>query len=393
MRVAIFASAFYPSLGGVEELVRQLALAYRRAGVPTIVVTEQWPRSLPAFEEYEGVPVYRFPFRVPDGGWKVRLSYLLRHERTCRQMLRVLRNHSVDLLHVQCVSSNGYYALQAARALKLPLVVTAQGELTMDASHVYDRSPFLRTVLGELLTDAVHVTACSGNALADVERFYGRPFGGRASVVYNGIRIEDFAGAEPYASARPYVFGIGRLVKQKGFDILLRAFAAANVPSHDLLIAGDGEERAALAQLAADLGLGDRARFFGRADRKQAVALFRGASFFVLPSRREPFGIVNLEAMAAGKAVIATQVGGVPEIVRDGETGLLVPGDDVNGLAAAISRLAADAGLRERLADTARRFVGPFDWSEIARSYLSVYDMARGSTPGVLPREEIGAHS
>src|SRR5579862_6179369 len=133
MRVAIFASAFYPSLGGVEELVRQLAHTYRRMGISSVVLTERWPRSLAAFEEYEGIPTYRLPFRAPDGDWKAHLSYHLRNRRTYLQMLSILREKKVDLLHLQCVSSDGLYALRAKRALKLPLVVTAQGELTMDA--------------------------------------------------------------------------------------------------------------------------------------------------------------------------------------------------------------------------------------------------------------------
>ena len=132
--------------------------------------------------------------------------------------------------------------------------------------------------------------------------------------------------------------------------------------SHDLLLAGDGPERAALEQLARDLKLGEKVKFLGRAERPVAVSLFKGCSFFVLPSRLEPQGIVNLEAMACGKAVIASKVGGVPEIVLDGETGLLFPGEDVAALANALTRMADDAALRARMGAAGRARAETLDW-------------------------------
>jgi glycosyltransferase involved in cell wall biosynthesis len=119
-----------------------------------------------------------------------------------------------------------------------------------------------------------------------------------------------------------------------------------------------------------------RVKFIGRADRATAVGLFRGCEFFVLPSRQEPLGIVNLEAMAAGKAVIASRTGGVPEIVTDGETGLLVPPGDAAALAGALRRLTGDTALRECLADGGRERVKAFAWEAIAGSYREIYEAA-----------------
>ncbi len=374
MNVALFASAFYPHVGGVEELVRQLAAEYRRRGHEPIIVTNRWPRSLPAVETYEGTPLYRLPLRTPGPGLKAWVSYGLTHRAVRRRLLDLLREHRTELLHVQCVSANAFYAGLARRALGLPLVVTTQGERTMDAGQIYQRWPFMPRLLHTLLDEADHVTACSADTLADVERFRGAPLGERAEVVYNGIAAGDFEDVVPYPHPRPYLLGIGRLVPQKGFDVLLRAFARAGLPGHDLLLAGEGPERGALEGLAAELGLGARVRFVGRVDRATAAALFRGCTFFVLPSRQEPLGIVNLEAMAAGKAVAASAVGGVPEIVLDGQTGLLVPGEDVGALAAALSRLASDAGLRAALGEAGRRRAGEmFTWGSIADRYERIY--------------------
>jgi glycogen(starch) synthase len=373
MNIAIFASAFYPHVGGVEELCRQLAHAYQGAGHRCIVLTNRWPRSLPKFEEYEGIPVYRLAMRVPEGSLKARANYRLTHNSIRREMLVTLRRHEIDVLHVQCVSSNGYYALLAKRELGLPLVVTTQGERTMDAGRLYEKSPFANRVLRGLLNEADAISACSENTLNDLEQWYGSTFDGRSRVIYNGIRLADFDTPVTFEHRRPYILGIGRLVPQKGFDVLIRAYAMAGIESHDLLIAGEGAERGTLEALAVEMGVDSRVRFVGRADRTQAVALFSGCEFFVLPSRMEPLGIVNLEAMAAGKAVIASRVGGVPEIVEDGETGLLVAAEDATELAGAIRRLGSDQGLRERLGVEGRRRAKTFDWDAIAEQYLDLY--------------------
>jgi len=373
MNIAIFASAFYPHIGGVEEAVRQLAHAYAEKGISTIVLTNRWPRSLPSYENYEGIPVYRLAMRVPEGSLKAHLSYCLTHKLIVGQMLEILKKSAVDVLHVQCISSNGYYALIAKRTLDLPLLVTTQGERTMDASQLYQRSQFMNQILRELLTKANYITACSKNALDDMEHYFGQSFGERVSVIYNGVELDDFQQGGTFTHTRPYILGMGRLVPQKSFDILIQAFNKANIASHDLLIAGEGGDRKVLEKLSENLGLGERVRFLGGVNHSIAVSLFKGCDFFVLPSREEPMGIVNLEAMVAGKAVIASRVGGVPEVVIDGETGLLVPPENVGTLAEAIKRLIYDVALREQLGAAGRLRVERFSWDVIAKQYLEIY--------------------
>jgi glycosyltransferase involved in cell wall biosynthesis len=391
MNVAIFASAFYPATGGVEELVRQLCHEFTQHGISPIVLTNRWPRSLPAEEVYEGIPVYRLAMRMPEWNWRVRLVHAVTFPFTRRRLLAILRRHRADVIHVQCAGSNGLYALAAQRALGLPLVLSAQGERTMDASHIYDRLPSLNRTLRDLIANASFITACSKDTLADLEQWWGQPFGPKASVMYNGIRPDDFETGVPYSHPRPYILGIGRVVAQKGFDVLIDAFAEAQLSSHDLLIAGEGPEQAALARQVQARGLEGRVHFLGRVDRPKAVALFKGSSFFVLPSRMEPFGIVNLEAMAAGKAVVASRVGGVPEVVRDGESGLLIPPADVPALAAALRQVGTDDVLRERLGAAGRKRVLDFTWPAIARAFYEIYALAmqeKTGTPNQLAAAE-----
>lgn len=383
MNIALFPSAFHPSLGGVEELTRQLALELQRQGHRTMIFTERWPRYLPAAENFEGLEIRRHPMRVPADSFKSRVSFALTHRKIRSAIVKQLRQFRADVLHVQCVSSTTLYALHAKRTLGVPLVVTLQGELTMDSSGIFDRPGIAQTILGRALKQADRITACSRHTLAEAEQFFGEEFGQRGNVIHNGVRVDELREAKPFRHNRPYVLAIGRHVKQKGFDVLLRAWAEAGDLGIDLILAGDGQERNNLEKLADELNVKSRVVFAGRKGRDETAALFKGCEFFVLPSRHEPFGIVNLEAMAAAKAVLATRVGGVPEVVEDGATGLLVPAEDVAALAAGIRKLCCDPALRQRMGHAAAERVSIFDWRAVAEKYLILYQ-------GLLPQTATG---
>ncbi|MFN8223046.1 MAG: glycosyltransferase family 4 protein [Gaiellales bacterium] len=149
----------------------------------------------------------------------------------------------------------------------------------------------------------------------------------------------------------------GRLTEQKDIDVLLRA--VAEVPGVHLALLGDGPERARVEDERARLGLSDRVRLLGSGDRNAVLRLFAAADVAVLSSRWENFPHTVVEALAVGTPVVATAVGGVPEIVVDGENGLLVPPGDVDAFAAALRRVCADDELRERLAAAATPSVAP----------------------------------
>lgn len=378
-RPALAPSAYAPSFGGVEELTRQLAAERSRRGEAPLVLTMRWPTDLPAAAVVEDVPVRRFVFRPPEGRLVERAVGAVTGPVRVAQVAAALRAHRADLVHVVCVSAAAWHVSRAARWAGLPLVVTLQGELTMDADRVYERSPFLRRTLRDLLAGADAVTACSRHTLEEAVAWSGVELGGRATVVPNGVRLADFAGVEPFAHPRPYLLAIGRHVHEKGFDVLVEAVARLDggpAAGLDLLVAGDGPQRASLERTVAQRGISDRVRFVGRADRPTTAALFRGATAFVLPSRHEPFGIVNLEAMAAGRPVVASAVGGVPEVVVDGVTGVLVPPEDPGALAGAVARLAADPGAAAAMGAAGASRARAFDWAEVTDHYDEVYRRA-----------------
>jgi glycosyltransferase involved in cell wall biosynthesis len=195
-------------------------------------------------------------------------------------------------------------------------------------------------------------------------------------VVRNGIDLEAARAVAPETRERPFVFALGRFVPQKGFDVLIDAFAkvADEFSGHDLVLAGDGPERDALHARAA----GQRVHFVGPVSPERALALHRAAAAFVLPSRHEPQGIVVIEAMAAGTPVLATRVGGVPETVVDGVNGLLVAGDDVGALADGLRRVLGDPAAAAARAARASQDVESYAWPRIADQYEQCYaDAAR----------------
>lgn len=377
--VAIFASSFAPHLGGVEELSRRLAIEQRARGLDSIVITNRYPKTLLPDEWVDGIPVYRERFRVPEprprhlAGWVVGTSV------TRRRILAALRAHGTDVLHVQCVSSNGYYALRAARRTGLPLVVTMQGELSMDATALYQRSARHRARWRALLDQADLVTGCSRYVIEEAVREYGSALAEKARVVPNGVDLNAVRAANPEIRSRPYVLGIGRFVRQKGFDLLIDGFTriAADHPDLDLVLAGDGPEQDSLVRQAARSRFAKRIEFVGGVPAARAFALFRGASAFVLPSRHEPQGIVILEAMAAGAPVLAARVGGVPEIVRDGVNGLLFEGGSAQSLAAHLDGLLADRAAAATRVERAGHDAQAFSWQRIADAYTDVYTAVR----------------
>jgi phosphatidyl-myo-inositol dimannoside synthase len=183
------------------------------------------------------------------------------------------------------------------------------------------------------------------------------------------------------------VAGIGRLLRVKGFDYLVAAHARVleELPQVRLVLVGDGAERSRLAEQARELGVADSVRFAGTAARDEIPAYLAAADMVAVPSvRHEGYvdGLPNvaLEAMGAGRPLVATNVGGLPELVRPGVNGLLVHEKDPQALAGAILDLARDPDLRERLGAAGRREIREErSWKAVGRRYVELYEaVAKG---------------
>jgi glycogen(starch) synthase len=227
-------------------------------------------------------------------------------------------------------------------------------------------------VIGFLWRRAAAVVANS-DGLAGLARRFAPDV--PVTVVPNGVDAALFrpADAPSLPSSAPLrLLVVGRLVRQKGVDLILEAMARTPVPL-DLTVVGDGGVRPALEAQVAALGLGERVRFAGWLERTALPDAYRAADLFVFPSRDEGMPNVVLEAMASGLPVAATDIAGNRDLVVDGETGFLLPVDDVAALAAALERLAADPDLRRRMGAAGRaRVVERFSWAAVATAYRAL---------------------
>jgi len=252
---------------------------------------------------------------------------------------------SADLVHAHWLAG-GVAASLSGR----PFVVTLHGT---GASGWLDEAHPPRLVARLGLERARAVIAVS-TPLAEAARRHGAR---DVEVIPNGIALPAEIGVEAEPAEVLYV---GRLAAEKGIEDLVAASDGLN-----LVVAGDGPLR---PRVPGALGFLPHA---------EVQALYARAAVVVCPSRSEGFGLVCAEAMAHGRAVVATSVGGLPDLVRDGETGLLVPPGDRTALRAAIDRLLADPDLRHRLGAAARRHVETCcDWERVTDATLAVYERA-----------------
>jgi glycosyltransferase involved in cell wall biosynthesis len=248
-----------------------------------------------------------------------------------------------DLVHAHWLPA-GWVAARTGK----PYVVTLHGTDVELAQRV----PRLARVV---FAHAAAVVAVS-NAIANAARSLGAS---DVEVIPNGIELPPAVGAE---AEPPYALYAGRLSKEKG--VLELVDAARGLP---LVVVGNGPLRGRLPQAR------------GFLPRGELLRLLDEAGVVVCPSRREGFGMTCLEAMAHGKPVVATAVGGLLDLVVDGETGLLVPARNTPALRRAIERLLADAELRRTLGAAARRRALQFEWSRVVPRLLALYERVVGT--------------
>jgi glycosyltransferase involved in cell wall biosynthesis len=293
--------------------------------------------------------------------------------RTVRALRRYFRAHNLDIVHSHKYKTN-LYALAAAAGSRYGLISTCHNWLgTSMKMRLY------AALDKRVLRGFDRVVGVSQEVLDELRRHLPAD---KVVKIDNGIDVERFAPQLSRAQAqralglgaRPVVGYIGRLAAEKGISCLLQAVQrlARQGRSLDLLIAGDGEHAHALREETARLGLAAQVHFLGK--RRDTPALYAAMDAFVLPSFKEAFPIVVLEALASGVAVIATRVGDIPYILDDGGCGWLVDPGDVPGLAAAI-RQATDAGeaAEKRLLAGRRRVLERFSSAAMARRYHDLY--------------------
>ncbi len=367
MKKILFITSLYtPHVGGIETMVTELSRRYIKLGFKVSIITKQWPSTLTPFEVIEGVSVYR----VPSAKTETEFSDLIE---TIKKI--ELDLHS-DVIHVVGVRRPlPLIGLMLARKWGVPVIMTIAGG---DIPDPVDPNPGLIWNQGvEFVPDSIKQADC----INSVSNFLSNhlqlllPEVGNIGTLYAGINVSEIKKISPKNFSESYIFAFRRLDPSKGIDVLIKSFNLIKdiFPKLHLVIAGDGEEKGNLLQLVQKLGLEHRVSFVGTITLSEGIALLKGAEFTVVPSISEGGGLVNIEAQAAGCLVIASNVGGIPEYVIDGYSGILFNCGDVNELAEVMKRVLNNKDLKQKLIHGGYKHAELFDWDVLVPQYINLY--------------------
>lgn len=376
MRILFWSSTFWPKIGGVEVLASQLLPALQTRGHEFAVIAPRLGHKQEDRPPFDNIAVHRFAFY--DQSVLQGIDSLAATRQAICEIKRAFRP---DLVHVNAIDVGVFFHLITWHVHPAPMLVTLHGRWN-------NLTPSKNSLISKTLKRADWVVGCSKDIL-DYGLEFAPELAGRSSVVYNGIRPAS-AAAPPLCFDPPTVLCLGRLAPEKGFDIALQAFALFKGchPSLRILIAGDGEARADLERQAAALGL-DNVEFLGWVAPEGVPGLINLTDVVVMPSRQDSFPLVALEAGMMGRPIVATRVGGLPELIEDGETGLLVASENPAELGAAVASLLADPQRAKRFGRAAReRILRQFSWDAHVDAYDGLYRKLSARTISGIPTVE-----
>jgi glycogen(starch) synthase len=363
VRVLYWVQRFWPHIGGVEVHSTRFVRAMRDRDFELTVLTSPGDLDLPATDSFEGIPVYRLRFEAAlSSGDPARIAGIR------RQITGLRRELGAHLVHLHLTDPSVFFHLITRHERPCPTLLSLRVMLEGDL----DRG---NSVLSKALDAADWITANSAAVLTALHAH--RPdTAGRSSVIHNAL---DPPGVppSPLDFSPPTLLLLGRLVRDKGFDLAVRALADVlrRHPTTRMIVAGDGPARPELESLIAELGLGACVELRGWIEPERVPALINEATLVIVPSRwQEAFGLVALQAAQQARPVVAARVGGLPEVVADGESGILFERDSHVELARAMVRLLDDPRLATRLGATGRRLAGErFSWAQHLDAYVELY--------------------
>ncbi len=376
------------STGGVVTAVKMLCQEFIEKGHQVTLLVPGETNRVQSVGTMNGVSVYGGYFRVPfirESLLRGLVTFCLFFPFTLLEIYRFTAQKQIHAVNIQYPWPWMFYFAVLRKFCRWKLVVTLQGNDVHDLPIVgWDHRLFVRW----LLKSADCVIGVSQSLLDKaLSMFPGLSLHTR--VVPNGAPIGMSVNGKPAVSMRgvprDYILTVGHIIHRKGMDLLIQALKVAQERGSllNLVIVGEGPEQANLSALAEKLGVSGRVYFVGNQPHERTLEFYRGCSFFVLASRAEGLPLVIVEAMANNKAVVATKVDGVPEIVQDGSTGLLVEPEDPQSLADAMVILFKDRELRGRFAQRGReQALKNFTWEVIATRYLSIFGAASAVTSG-----------
>ena len=356
--------------GGVADHINSLAAQFREWGHTVKVVAPC--KSADAIDDDDFIPMGK-AVPIPSGGSIARVSFSVWLKPQIKQMLE---RESFDVVHFH----EPFAGLISKDMLSLidPLESTAIGTFhTYEGTRLYKigakhlAMPYFRMLQGRI--------AVSRPAY----QFISRHFPGDYEIIPNGIQVDDFADAEPFEHLKNdgmiNLLFLSRLEKRKGLKYLLSAFSRLkwDLPNLRLLVAGGGKPDADSLRILSERNLRDVV-FLGRVSDEDKFRYYKTADIYCAPATgKESFGIVLLEAMAAGAPIVASGIEGYSSVITHGREGLLVPPKNEEALANAIAALVKDAALRRKLSTAGTMHVQDYRWERVARRVMDCYDASR----------------
>ena len=366
MRILMWVRNPNTEIGGIERLVSQLTAALSARGHQIGFITDSLGNERSGHDLVNGMPAWRFA--TVDA---MRRNDLAEVVAISAGINAAIDEFAPDVVHFHPSGPEAFMAVLARKKTQVPMLTTVHVDLKSILL------PGRRSALLDALRSSAAVIAVSEFVAQQVHAAI--PGLASVRVISNAVREHPTADVAPDSRT---VFMLGRMVADKGFDLAIAAMPTilAEIPDAHLTIGGDGPERSNLELQARRLGVQPNIVFEGWIDPAEVVARMRQAAVIAMPSHwNEPFGLMALEAAWAGRPVVATRRGGLPEIVVDGETGILVSHEDPQDLAQAIIGLLKNPAEAERMGRAARaRAVSCFSFEEFVEKHIALYEEVAG---------------
>jgi len=366
-RILIINSEYPPLGGGAGNASAHIARALTDMGYEIAVFTTRY-RDLPHKEQSGGLTIHRIPAlrqRLDRSGAVEQLIFMISASFSA---LMLISHFKPDATLAFFGVPSGVVALFLKLVHKIPYIVSLRG------GDVPGFRPYDFLFYHKLLAPLLHVVwknasavVANSNGLRDLAVTFEPHFD--IPIIPNGVDLEAYE-AKDRDESKPLLLSVGRVVYQKGFDLAMRALAGIKDLEWKWHIAGDGPQMDSLKALVQELGIADRVVFLGWQSQADLIKQYQQANLFLFSSRHEGMPNAVLEAMASGLPVIASRIAGNEELLVDGETGILVPSEDVNALRDAIRKLLTDPSLRQQMGQASRRRVEEhYSWENTAKQY------------------------
>lgn len=360
MKILFWTDGFWPRIGGIETQGLKFIQRLQEKGHECLVIAQKDNPREKEEEIYSGIKIRRFDFN------KIILKQDLKKLRPIEAYLNwAIQHFQIDVVHLNtCIGWSAFIFSLFRKRFSLPIILTVHAPF-------YDRDK-INPMVAKICAQVDQICCVSKWVLKEMELLIPNS---SMRLIYNGLPLFEMV-PTPLDFSRPTFLLLGRFTSEKGFSTAVEAFAFLknSIPDVRLLIAGEGQEKTHLEQLIEKFDLEDSIEFTGPLTREEVPRVINRATVVVVPSYFESFGLTAVEAMQMQRPVIASAVGGLPEIVVDGKTGLLVPPKKPMALYRAMEKLLQAPESAIQMGVEGRRLaMGQFTLDNNISQYISLY--------------------